>query len=188
MSQLTLSHIQSYPIGELKMIFEGKGGRIITLEGITNGGKLGTIIKAEKGGSMILENCGFLPILFPISDLTTPITINGEEKIPIVELAKSVCPFKSYGFEFDIEAKDGINYEIWVNLYNESGGVVIWSMTYNFHFNIFIPSSEGDDCERYFDQLQAFDWLHKHLFDTRNLIGQGLAVSVHDIDPTIYNS
>lgn len=88
--KLELKHLAIYLAHELRMIFEGKGGRIITLTGITNQGKLGTTITDGYGG-MWLDTCRFKPILRPMSDLLLEIEHKGEKFIPIEKLRELYC-------------------------------------------------------------------------------------------------
>lgn len=82
MYNLTLEHLSAYfPYG-LRMIFEGKGGREITLSSITEQGKYGVVISGGTG-PMWLNSCGFKPILRPLSDLTKEIEHKGERFVPI---------------------------------------------------------------------------------------------------------
>lgn len=118
------------------------------------------------------------PILRPMSDLTKPITHNGKEIIPIVELAK-------------ITMQDAIRKEYWkpedfvlvgdkVKLGNytffyEKRECFSWSYKY---------SDLNDQTALY--QLQIFDLIHELKIDIRGLIPQGLAVSVDEFEVNPY--
>jgi hypothetical protein len=82
MDKLTIRELAPYLPYKLQMIFDGKGGRVIELTGITDQGKHGLTITNGHGG-MWLESCGFEPLLFPLSNLTKEIEVNGERFVPI---------------------------------------------------------------------------------------------------------
>lgn len=79
--KLKIEHLSIYLAHELRMIFEGKGGRIITLRGITNQGENGVTITDGYGG-MWLDTCRFKPILRPLSDMFKEIEVDGKKFIP----------------------------------------------------------------------------------------------------------
>lgn len=111
------------------------------------------------------------PILRPISDLTKPITLDGVEQIPIVELAKiayntewfhkegnynAVSSAETHGFEYN---------ETGFEMYSQiSGG--------------FLPVK---------NQYALFQYLAKHKFDFMGLIDAGLAVDVNTLEINPYN-
>lgn len=78
--ELTIKHLAPYLPYKLQMIFEGKGGRVITLETLGTS-FLGDTLSGGKGG-MWLKSCGFKPILRPLSDLTKEIEVNDEKFVP----------------------------------------------------------------------------------------------------------
>lgn len=98
MDKLTISHLAPYLPYKLQMQFEGKGGRIITLTGITDQGNAGISITNWHGG-MWLNGCGFKPLLRPLSQLTHKITHNGVSMVftDLFEIGDDV----GYNYEFD---------------------------------------------------------------------------------------
>lgn len=118
------------------------------------------------------------PILYPTDYLYKPITHNGEEIIPIVELAK-------------IGMQDAIRKEYWkpedfvlvgdkVKLGNytffyEKRECFSWSYKY---------SDLNDQTALY--QLQILDLIYELKIDIRGLIPQGLAVSVDELEVNPY--
>ena len=81
---LELKHLAPYLPYKLQMRFEGKGGRIITLETLGTS-FLGDTISGGNGG-MWLKSCGFKPILRSLSDLTKEIEVNGEKFVPMKKI------------------------------------------------------------------------------------------------------
>lgn len=82
--KLELKHLAPYLPYGLKMIFEGKGGRILEVTGLRTAGI------SEKTSNLLFFNsisetlsCGyFKPILRPISDLDKEITIDNNTFVP----------------------------------------------------------------------------------------------------------
>ena len=97
--ELEIKHLTPYLPYGLKMIFESKGGRVITLTGITHQGPYGVTI-TDGHGSMWLKHCGFKPILHPLSDLTKEITHNGETFSPIEALNQEFFDGDEYEIKF----------------------------------------------------------------------------------------
>lgn len=184
MDNLTLEHLSAYLPYELKMIFEGTGGRIITLMGINNQGKYGVTITGGEG-AMFLNTCRFKPLLRPLSQLTQEIEHNGETFVPMVELYKiargrykdSVVKYWSVmsttsiqveqeGFnnfffslvnsDCDVRLKDGLNFQLHsTNLYYDN------------------PKTIMVQCWNL-----LFQKLHEWHFDLYNLLDRGLAVAI----------
>lgn len=136
------------------------------------------IMPIEKGNDFPIHVSNIKPILYPIDYLYKPMIKNGEEIIPIVELAK-------------ITMQDAIRKEYWkpedfvlvgdkVKLGNytffyEKRECFSWSYKY---------SDLNDQTALY--QLQIFDLIHELKIDIRGLIPQGLAVSVDELEVNPY--
>ena len=86
--KLELKHLAPYLPYGLQMIFDGKGGRVITLTGITNVPNLGIAI-SNGNGSMWLHSSGFIPILNPLLDLIKDIEHEGQTIKPLDYIATS---------------------------------------------------------------------------------------------------
>jgi hypothetical protein len=113
------------------------------------------------------------PILRPMTDLTKEIEVNGVKFIPLVELAK-LSFFKNEIHELKDDYIDlGFGYSF--HFSSNSDGVCFNCMNgwngKKWDSNHFVPN-----------QLALFDKLNEWHFDTRELIEQGLAISIHDIN------
>jgi hypothetical protein len=115
----------------------------------------------------------FKPILRPKSDLYKPIIHNGEEIVPIVELARIAFPDEEWRLNpYEEEAVCGReNF-----YYYEAESAFLSVFTVNGH----IVSN------RIKNQYQLFDYLHELKIDYRGLIDAGLAVSVYDLSENPY--
>lgn len=110
-NKLTLEHLSAYLPYGLKMIFEGKGGREITLSSITSQGRYGIVISGGTG-PMWLNSCGFKPILRPLSDLTKEIEHNGERFVPI-----DILGWNSYENIIKKGICDSVGYQYMIKLF-----------------------------------------------------------------------
>jgi hypothetical protein len=120
--------------------------------------------------------CDFEPILRPLSDLYKTITHNGEEIIPIVELAKIAFPEQvNYRLESDYcditSRVSKSNYRLY---YDENGRRFKMLYTGNFTPDFF--------CNQY----QLFDYLHELKIDYRGLIESGLAIDANTLEINPY--
>ena len=79
--KLELKHLAPYLPYGLQMIFEGKGGRVITLMGIADSTLGGTITNGR--GAMWIDTCGFKPILRKLADITEDEAVNLNFYFPI---------------------------------------------------------------------------------------------------------
>lgn len=159
MSKPTLEQLKYYVDADLKLIYDGIGGRIVTLETVRTR-KECLYISTENGTYEIGK---FKPLLRPMSDLTRKLTIEGEEKIPIVCLAEIAFPDKTWHLEN--------NYAI--------------SFTTGKRDFIFIKGefiSKGYN----YNSIQLFQWLFKHKFDVFGLIESGAAIDVNTLTENIY--
>jgi hypothetical protein len=116
-----------------------------------------------------------IPILRPLSDLYKPIKHNGNEFIPIVELAKIVYPV----YDRHVE-KDDKDYSCYCSkfefLYNNfSGSFLMWNL-----------KNDADMPVK--NQYQLFDKLHEWKIDYRGLIGAGLAIDVNTLKENPYEN
>jgi len=102
------------------------------------------------------------PILRPLSDLYKPITHNGKEQTPILELAKM---------------QGGFTWRIGINKAVTEYGDEFYYYGKSFVFN----NSKGEPKEIIF-QYELFDYLQELKIDYRGLIDAGLAISVYDLD------
>jgi hypothetical protein len=106
-----------------------------------------------------------VPILRPLSDLYRPITHNGKESVPIVELAKIMNP--------QIDWDYGTTYAC----HN------FWKFTYtNYGFRLYKGKHDIDVLRQY----QLFDYLHELKIDYRGLIYAGLAIDCNSLDNNPY--
>lgn len=142
-NKLTLGHLSAYLPYGLRMIFEGKEGREITLSSITNQGKYGVVISGGTG-PMWLNSCGFKPILRPLSDLTKEIEHNGEKFVPTVELGKIRVGIGIYRpiasdrpIELNIETED---YSQSIDLHE---GYLVMQKLIEWHFDVFGLINKG---------------------------------------------
>jgi len=108
------------------------------------------------------------PILRPVSDLYETIKHNGEEIIPIVELAK---------------IHDARPQEWELNSLADRAQLVEHKMVY-FFFGSDADFHSGSS--RIGNQPALWDFMHELKIDYRGLIGAGLAISVHDIPIPVY--
>jgi len=111
----------------------------------------------------------FKPILRPNTDLYKPITHNGKEIVPILELAKTQRAFDWVVGEDDFG-----------NLCAKYGEVFFGFKNHSFYLHDFSN-------DLIYDQYQLFDYLHELKIDYRGLIDAGLAISVHDLEFNPYN-
>ena len=114
----------------------------------------------------------FIPVLRPLSDRYRPITHNGKEIVPIVELAKIAYPYiNCWIYDGYKKATAPICYEFW----------------YEKEFNYFcasIPYTNGIESPR--NQYRLFDYLHELKIDYRGLIDVGLAIDCNTLDINPY--
>jgi len=117
------------------------------------------IIKGIKSGE------SFYPILRPISYLNHPITHNGKEIVPIVELACLFMPNRNWNLYFN--------------------NAVCSQRVFGFEYGSFFY--ELEDIYAHVDnQYKLFDYLHELKIDYRGLIDAGLAISVYDLPENCY--
>jgi len=118
------------------------------------------------------NNGGIKPMLRPL-DLTKPITVDGIEIVPIVELAKIAYPNESdYRLITNIGKPDDTSEAI-INKYDG------FYFGYNHKTKCFYwrtVNGLGNGSAQNANAL--FQWLYKHHFDLENLIEQGLAVEL----------
>ena len=120
------------------------------------------------------------PILRPLSDLYKPITHNGEEIVPIVELAKRAFNFNVNDWNMVIDANSNfyrsvyfvrektIQKEIIYFWYDKAGYFAI-------NNSVFHTSQYG-----------LFDYLHELKVDFRGLIDAGLAIDCNTLENNPY--
>ena len=108
-------------------------------------------------------------ILRPESDMYKPITHNGKEIIPIVELAKIAKPL--YDWKLDADDNRAIDSNTFFSYRNFHCGFMCVSENRILDIN---------------NQYQLFDYLHELKIDYRGLIDAGLAISVYDLDVNPY--
>jgi len=118
------------------------------------------------------ENKGQKPILRPLSDLYQTITHGGRRFVPIVELAKTSDIIEKAWKVSEQRAIDSNNTMNQFFFCPKDG------------FFRIISGSNGIEFVR--RQIDLFDLLHEWKIDYRDLIGAGLAVSVHDIKEAVY--
>lgn len=123
------------------------------------------IMPIEKGNDFPIHVSNIKPILYPIDYLYKPITHNGKEIIPIVELAN----LAEKG-EWELHIKCTLNNHDDVFFYADG----------DFVFYI-----EGNEHRRT-NQLPLFDLCHELKIDIRGLIPQGLAMSVDEFEVNPY--
>lgn len=140
MDKLELKHLAPYLPYGLKMIFEGKGGRTITLTGITNQGKYGVTI-TDGNFPMWLNGSGFKPILRPLSDLTKDIEHNGVSFVP------SNVLYDQYSLKFNNDGSFFLDYYEIGETDSPFTGYAIIDQLMEWHFDIYslIPAGLAID-------------------------------------------
>jgi len=113
------------------------------------------------------------PILYPIDSLYGPITHNGKEIVPIVELAKIVRP--NYDWKL---SKDNICYAC--------GEKPNFFIIFYYQDNAFEVYNTRGIKSIYGNQYQLFDYLHELKIDYRRLIDAGLAIDCNTLDINPY--
>ena len=162
-SKLTIAHLSVYLPFELKMIFQSRGGRVITLTGVTNQSNGGATITDGYGG-IWLDSCGFKPILRAL-DLNKEITHKGETFIPKRKLT-DLGIADVYEFEFN-----GMDF-----IYQHETDFVSDGYGNEFH-TLWIPVEN-----QYKIYQKCFEWM----FDMGGLIAQGLAIDVDSLEDNPY--
>lgn len=135
------------------------------------------------------EHCsgkGFLlkeikPILFPFSDITGLIELDGKEVCPMKELA---CIFDFDGYrgyyttwKYD-EKKENVIFSIW--------GGELCRMDLKSFFVTPLKDVQNSTVLGLNHFLEVFSLFHRYNIDYRGLIEKGLAVSVHDLEANPY--
>ena len=146
--------------------------------GLQNDGRILTYVNGEDDsfGTAYFDVDGIRLILRPESDMYRTITHNGEEIIPIVELAKISMNCVVSGEWILDEDGEAINEECELAFgYNWAGG----------DFYCYSTRRAGDFYTPRF-QHRLFDYLHELKIDYRGLINAGLAISVYDLDTNPY--
>ncbi len=124
---------------------------------------------------------GRKPILRPMSDLYVEITERGYNDgklfIPIVELANLLGAPEVYQWELHSDGRcafspEAMEYFRWLEVEKS----FLHSLSYRHDYLGY------DIC----NQHEMYDLLHRLHFDYRDLIGAGLAVSVHDLPTNSY--
>lgn len=151
MDKLTLEHLAPYLPYGIKMIFEGKGGRSITLTGITDQGKYGITITGGEG-SMWLNGGGFKPILRPLSDLTKPLKDKNGNTFILAKVLWSVSEHQEDTFD-----DFGIIPEYW---------------------EMSIKSLKSDYRNMDYGDIEKMIFYH---FDVFGLLDSGLAININDL-------
>lgn len=113
-------------------------------------------------------------------DLTKPITVDGQEIIPIVEL----CKIASNVLEFN---EDSVKYneeQRQLEVTGKRGYKLIFAFDEKDSSFILMSNSKSATVS---NQLALFQWLAKHKFDFMNLIPEKLAIDVNTLDVNPYN-
>lgn len=117
----------------------------------------------------------YKPILHPLSDLTKPITHNGETFVPIYEL------FKNYA----LREVDTTNLSDEFGCKMEDDTINLFCNGFLFGYDLldnsfcFLLNEESLPVS---NQLEMFEKLHEWHFDTKNLIGQGIAIDLNTVN------
>ncbi len=134
------------------------------------------------GDTNISDDEEFKLLLRPTSDLTKPITHNGETFVPIVEILKELSLYNLSGciFEYGYDG-EGSDNDFWGNAYNNDGyQKLIDSIT--FDGNIFKAMNNDESYSSINPQHETLELLNKYHFDWKyNLIERGLAVNLNTI-------
>lgn len=120
------------------------------------------------------------PILRPMN-LTSPITVEGKDIIPIVEL----CKIASNVLEFN---EDSVKYneeQRQLEVTGKRGYKLIFAFDEKDSSFILMSNSKYVTVS---NQLALFQWLAKHKFDYMNLIPEKLAIDVNTLDVNPYNT
>jgi hypothetical protein len=139
--------------------------RIESCEGIVS-----TEFQYDKGRSCITIGLG-KPILRPLSDLYKPITHDGEEIIPIMELAKMACPYLNWVFN----DKFNLPYNGLEDCYFEYK-----------HNTFLLRYFVGGLIHNVNNQLHLFDYLYELKIDLRGLIEADLAIDCNTLENNPY--
>jgi hypothetical protein len=125
------------------------------------------------GKCFTLNEKGFykngIPVLRPLQDLYRTITHNGQEIIPICEIAKLIFPHADWSLDSE---HTGCCCDEYLFHYNEAVNA----------FRLF-DNSRLDEIE---NTYLLYDRLHEYKVDYRNLIENNLAVSVYDLEKNPY--
>lgn len=141
-----------------------------------------------------------LPILRPLSDLTKEITHNGETFVPLVrilelternqftkDLILKSCSINFHVNVIECESKyyssmPGNIHTVRYAVKTGNMGTLVYSLSYDDRFDRFSKRDETREITLGVGhQLQMFGKLSEWHIDYNNLIGRGLAISIHDI-------
>jgi hypothetical protein len=182
MKKLQLKDIAGYLPHGLKILYPFKGSNrmcdIEQMKKLFGRCGIGFVAAERMENGAINELHPFLyeikPILRPPSDLYKPIIHNGEEIIPIVELAKMACQFPDFKWKLE----------------KNNGSPMAVSSNYGFFYSevnhCFVEQSNlagSKVCDIKYD---LFDFLNELKIDYRGLINAGLAISVYDLEINPY--
>lgn len=166
MKTLTLTDICCYQPYGLKM---------------KNGGFIGDLITATYDGELrvscsnwwekISDN-KYLPILRPISSLTTPITHKGETFVPLLRLAEIAFPQVKWSMK-GAYCRGAVDGDITRSDFMYNG--IAQSFHCHWHRLVTVPN-----------QLALFRKLSEWMFDYTGLIESGIAVSVDTLNENPY--
>lgn len=171
-TKLELKHLAPYLRHKLKMIFEGKRGRIIELSCLSFN-SLGETFSDGRGG-MWIDRSGFKPILRPLSDLTKEIHHDCKYFIPLIEIFE-ICAGGYYSI-------DNVLIEINNKVYKISTSIdELRFDTEDKYFIMECLDLEGNNWLKPFNQLELFEKLFEWHFDIFGLIEKGLAIDINTL-------
>ena len=120
----------------------------------------------------------YKPVLRPLYDLYCTITHNGEEIVPIVELAKMAKLHLDYKSDWKFERGPIIDCAI------KSDD--LYFVFENGSFISYVDSGKRLIQNKILNQYALFDYLHELKIDYRGLIDAGLAIDVNTLESNPY--
>jgi len=141
----------------------------------------------ELNDAYAVQSCK--PILRPM-DLTKPITIDGKEVIPIVELAKIGWDEKLSAYKIHPERASLITN--WKSLIYPDARYISFNCKTWENNNFYLGVLDSEINEIHYlsprNQNKLFKWLYTNFFDVDGLIEKGLAIDVSTLEINLYNS
>lgn len=169
METLTIKELATYLPYELKFITNG--GMVMTMDSIT----IGCAIHFKETNRMDYFHFfpHIKPLLHPLSDLTKPITHNGETFVPMEKLCNDFCNRTPCNPEFGTSK---------ILMHADNGGGLKWWFVYHRNKMTFELSDDNRDMSNHtIPQYEMFQKLFEWHFDVFGLIPRNLAIDINTI-------